>query len=214
MKPSVSRHRSIAVIAPLAFIGLLASARADDKMPAAAQLGVGQMVPAVSVHAPDGTVVNLSETVKTKPAVLIFYRGGWCPYCNTHLGALNEIEADLTAAGYQLLAISPDQPAKLHDAPKRKEKPAYTLLSDQDAAAIDAFGISFVVPDELVAKYKSSYKIDLEADSGRTHHKLPHPAVYIVDSKGKIRFAHVDPDYKKRLDPAKILAAAKAAMDS
>jgi peroxiredoxin len=183
-----------------------------DAMATPRWLDVGATVPAVTVLTTDGTAVDLREATIRQPTVLIFYRGGWCPYCNAHLGELATVVADLQAAGFQLLAISPDRPEKLYDAPQRKEQPTYTLLSDQDAKAMDAFGLSFVVPDELVAKYKSSYQIDLEADSGRAHHKLPHPAVYVV-TDGVIRFAHVNEDYRKRLDPGKILAAARAAAE-
>ncbi|MND03159.1 hypothetical protein D3C83_228470 [compost metagenome] len=66
------------------------------------------------------------------------------------------------------------------------------------------------MPDELVAKYQGSYGIDLEGDSGETHHLLPHPSVFIIDAAGIIRFAHVNPDYKVRMTPAEIMAAIKA----
>jgi len=52
--------------------------------------------------------------------------------------------------------------------------------------------------------------VDLEAASGNTGHLLPYPSVFIVDKAGIIRFAYVNPDYKVRLDPAKILEAAHA----
>lgn len=192
-------------------LAILAGARVLAGVDAPAQgLAVGATVPAVVLSTETGEPFDLRAAVREQPTVLIFYRGGWCPFCNVHLGALNEIVADLRAAGYQLLAISPDQPARLYDAPKREERPDYVLLSDQDAKAMDAFGISFVVPDELVAKYRESYGIDIERDSGRKHHKLPHPAVFLVDRSGVIRFAHIDPDYKKRLEPAKIMAAVRA----
>jgi peroxiredoxin len=168
------------------------------------QAAVGDRVPDVTLRTAESTDLKLRDAVKSKPAVLIFYRGGWCPFCTRHLMALAEVEKDLTAAGYQILAISPDQPAKLAETPDR-DKLSYTLLSDSDVAAAKAFGITFKVPDELVTKYKTEYQIDLEGASGKTHHLLPHPAVFIVDQAGIIRFAHVNPDYKVRLDPAEIL---------
>ncbi len=204
-------QNSLVVMAMLALWAGPSPARADDLMDPPAWLKAGDAVPAVTLHNAAGEAVELRAEVMKQPTVLIFYRGGWCPFCNAHLGALNAIVPDLRAAGYQLIAISPDRPAKLYDAPKRKTKPEYSLLSDQDAQAIDAFKISYVVPEDMVAKYKNQYGIDLEADSGRKHHKLPHPAVYIVDTKGVIRFAHVNPNYKVRMDPKKILEAAKQA---
>lgn len=192
------------------FIALLSlslvgtSLAAEDKP--FAHLKVGDPIPDVVLRDADGGEFKLRDHIAKKPAVLIFYRGGWCPFCTKHLMALAEIQNELVAGGYQLLAISPDQPAKLKETPNR-DKLGYTLLSDSDMVAAKAFHISFQVPDELVAKYKNEYRIDLEAASGKTHHLLPHPAVFVVGKDGVIRFAHVNPDYKTRLDPAAILKA-------
>ena len=169
-------------------------------------LKVGDAVPDVKLRTEDDEPVSLRTLVSAKPTVLMFYRGGWCPFCNRHLQSLAGIEDNLNKAGAQLLAISMDQPAKLKATPDR-EKLHYRLLSDSDAVAAKAFGIAFKVDDALVKKYKESYKIDLEAASGNDHHILPHPAVFIVDTSGKIRFAHVNPDYKARLEPKKLLEA-------
>lgn len=177
--------------------------------PAAAHAKVGDTVPDVKLGTEDDGAVSLREVVKEKPAVVIFYRGGWCPYCTRHLGALAEIEGRVLAAGYQILAISPDQPAKLRTTPDR-EKLGYRLLSDRKAEAAQALSIAFEVPAELVAKYKNEYKIDLEAASGETHHLLPHPAVFVVDRGGVIRYAHVNTNYRVRLAPEEILAVVEA----
>lgn len=177
---------------------------------AAEQLSVGDKIPQATVYTAGGDAVKLRDAVSEKPAVIVFYRGGWCPYCVKHLAALGEVKDQIMAAGYQVFAISADQPSKLSTAPSG-EKLGYTLLSDSSMEAAKAFGITFRVPDELVSKYKNEYKIDLEAASGETHHVLPHPAVFIVDTKGSVRFAHVNPDYKSRLSPADILGAIGAA---
>ena len=196
--------KTLILAAASAFLSAVAGAAE-----APAQAKVGDSIPAVTLKSVDGEDVKLQELVKSQPAVLIFYRGGWCPYCAKHLMALAEIEDELKAAGFQIIAISADQSAKISETPNR-EKLNYTLLSDSTMAGAKAFGITFHVPDEVVAKYKADYKIDLEAASGETHHTLPHPAVFIVDQQGIIRFAHVNPDYKTRLQPEKILAAARS----
>ena len=164
----------------------------------------GDSIPDVTLRTQADQEVSLRKLVARKPTVLVFYRGGWCPFCTRHLGDLAGIEQDLEKAGAQLLAISMDQPAKLRETPNRDQL-GYRLLSDSDALAAKAFGIAFQVEDALVKKYKESYQIDLEAASGQTHHILPHPAVFVADTKGTIRFAHVNSDYKVRLEPAKIL---------
>lgn len=186
---------------------LALTARAADATPLAA----GATVPAVNLHTDAGAAVGLRDALGGKPTVLIFYRGGWCPFCTRHLAALGEAQPALTAAGYQLLAISPDRPEKLRAKPSHEHLP-FTLYSDSKMHAAQAFGITFKVEDALVAKYKESYGIDLEGDSGETHHLLPHPAVFIVDAGGTIRYAHVNPDYKVRMSPEEIIAAAHQAL--
>lgn len=171
-------------------------------------LKVGDRIPDVSLRTEEDKRIRLRETVAQKPTVLIFYRGGWCPFCTRHLQELGKIEKDLEATGVQLLAISMDQPSRLRETPNR-DKLGYQLLSDSDAGAIKAFGIAFRVEDSIFQKYKDSYHIDLEAISGEKHHLLPHPSVFVVDPSGAIRFAHVSQDYQVRLEPGKVLEAAR-----
>jgi peroxiredoxin len=171
-------------------------------------LKVGDAIPDVTLRTEEDKEVSLRKLVSEKPTVLIFYRGGWCPFCTRHLKDLVGIESDLEKQGAQLVAISMDTPAKLKATPDH-DKLGYRLLSDSDAHAAKAFGIAFTVEDDLVKKYKDSYKIDLEAAAGNKNHILPHPAVFVADTSGKLRFAHFNPDYKVRLEPAKILEAAR-----
>jgi peroxiredoxin len=117
-----------------------------------------------------------------------------------HLAALAKVEDQIVAPGFQLLASSADQPSKLAETP-HCEKFGYTLLSDNSREAAKAFDITFEVRAETVKKSMNDYKIDLKAASGRTHHLLPHPSVFIVDTTGTIRFTHVKPDYKNGSRP-------------
>ncbi len=180
--------------------------RAEDVTP----LKAGASAPALSLRKPDGSAASLGELYAEKPSVLIFYRGGWCPYCNTHLGQIAKAEPELARMGYQVLAISPDRPEELRKSAE-KEKLSYTLLSDSEAELAKAFGVAFRVDDETVEKYQG-FGIDLDRASGQSHHLLPVPAVYVVDKKGVIRFAHWNPDYKKRLTSEELLDAARGAL--
>jgi peroxiredoxin len=171
-------------------------------------LDVGDSIPDVKLRTEENEPVSLRKMVSEKPTVLIFYRGGWCPFCNRHLQSLVGIEEDLNKAGAQLLAINMDQPEKIKATPDR-DRIHYRLLSDSDALAMKAFGIAFKVDDATLEKYKN-YGVSLEAASGKDHHILPHPAVFVVNTNGVIRFAHVNTDYKVRLEAAKILEAARA----
>ena len=89
---------------------------------------------------------------------------------------------------------------------KDEYKFSFTVLSDPKAKSLQAFNIVNKLDDKLVKKYKASYKIDVEADSGETHHMVAHPAVFIIKN-GKIAFADVQTDYKVRTDNQDILKA-------
>ena len=91
-----------------------------------------------------------------------------------------------------------------------KHSLTYDLISDASTEGAQAFGIAFQVPEDLVKRYKSGFGIDLEDASGKTHHILPVPAVYIIDKEGIVQFSYVNPNYRVRLQPSILLAAAKA----
>lgn len=172
-------------------------------------LAVISLVPSVTLAAvpQDPAQVVPLAVGTTIPTVLIFYRGGWCPYCNTHLGELRKAEAPLVDLGYDLLFLSADRPELLYSSLKEPGL-NYTILSDARMAAARAYGVAFRVDDATAARYKG-FGIDLEAASGETHHELPVPAVFIVDRSGVIRFVYANADYKIRLAPEVLLAEAR-----
>jgi len=77
--------------------------------------------------------------------------------------------------------------------------------------AAQSFGIAFRLDDATVKQFKA-YGIDVEEASGYDHHLLPVPAVFVIDPEGVIDFQYVNPDYRARLDPQVLLAAAQAAL--
>ena len=69
---------------------------------------IGETLPNANFQNVEGEYVQLKALLEEKPTVLVFYRGGWCPYCNVQLSGLVEIEEDVLELGYQIVAISPD----------------------------------------------------------------------------------------------------------
>lgn len=188
--------------------GAMAAGTLADSAEAICPILLGSAMPDVPLQSVDGKATTLGQQVAGKPAILVFYRGGWCPYCNLQLSDLRLITAEAKALGYQIIAISPDQPEELGKT-MTKDKLDYSLLSDSKADALRAFGIGFRVDDATIEKYKG-YGIDLEKSSGESHHALPVPSVFIVDAAGLLQFSYVHPDYKVRVPGTVILAAAKA----
>ncbi|MEQ9824271.1 MAG: peroxiredoxin-like family protein [Puniceicoccaceae bacterium] len=169
----------------------------------------GLSVPdSVTVFDTDGTAVDLSEQLRTKPTVLVFYRGGWCPYCNQHLSDLAGIETELQSLGYQIIALSPDSAESLQ-AHLNKSDVGYTLLSDHERNASDAFGLTFKV-DASTHEMLLGYGIDIEKAAGNSSRELPVPGVFLI-REGRIHLAYVNPDYTIRLSGEVLLAAARVA---
>jgi len=171
----------------------------------------GMQAAAFDVLDVQGRPVHFDPEHLEKPLVLTFFRGGWCPYCNLHLAELRKAEEELKGMGFDIWFISIDQPEMLYETLQQPDI-GYTVLSDAKLNATRAYGLAFRVPDELVEKYLG-YGIDLEAASGETHHVLPAPATFIIASDGTIRFQYTNPDYKVRLHPDVLLAAARTYTD-
>lgn len=167
----------------------------------------GSMAPNVTVKTADGSPVSLRALLMQKPTVVIFYRGGWCPYCSRQLAELKSIEQDLVNEGYQVLAISPESPEKLQTQ-KLETEFAVTLISDESLGAIRGFGVGFYVPNDTRKLYKDRMNVELTADTTQTA-VLPAPAIFILDESGKIQFNYVNPDYAVRPSAELVLSAAK-----
>jgi len=171
-------------------------------------LMVGMKAPDFTVRDVENQVFEFKADAQAKPVVLTFFRGGWCPYCNLHLSEMRLAEKQLEDMGFNIWFISIDKSELLLES---LDDPniGYTIYSDSSLEATRAFGLAFRVDDELNKRYLS-YDIDLEAASGENHHVLPAPATYIIGTDGTINFAYINPDYKVRLHPDVLLAAAKS----
>lgn len=171
----------------------------------------GQQIPDVSVKRPDGSEVNLRELIKDKPAVILFYRGGWCPYCNAQLADFRAVEQRISDLGYQILTISTDSVARLQS---QKFDTDYTaqVLSDHDLNATRGFGIGFFLDQGTAEKYRAALGNVFASLPGDDRIVLPAPAVFIADQSGLIQFQYVNPDYKVRVDPELVYHAAKLAL--
>lgn len=181
------------------------AASAKDTVP----LKAGDTMPDVSVNDVEGMAVKLRSIHADHPVVIVFFRGSWCPICTRHFQELIKVHPETVRLGATMVAISPDTEENTRDHTAELMTP-FPLYSDSDLVATKAFGLAFKVDDSTITKYKG-FGIDLEKASGRDHHALPVPAVYLVDKSGRIVFAHSNPDYTKRLDTDTILTELKKA---
>lgn len=174
-------------------------------LPPGVGLGVGSRMPDVSLSAPDASRVQLASLLKSSGVVVVFYRGGWCPYCNFQVRELT-LEAD---AFYQRamtpVAISVDRIDETEKSQAEYEIP-FPILSDPELVAHEAFRVVQQVTQADIDRLRAK-NMDLELSSGKTHHKIAIPAVFIVDRSGMVRWAHADLNYKVRPTALQLLGA-------
>ena len=80
------------------------------------------------------------------------------------------------------------------------------MLSDRDNVVARRFGLVYRVSDAARQRLLALGR-DLVAHNGSQTWELPITATYVVNPNGFIVFAHVDADYRDRLDPALIVEA-------
>ena len=193
----------------VALIGAESFAAVSNSPATAKALQVGDSAPPFTVHRTDGAPFIFAPDRLVKPQVLIFYRGGWCPYCNTQLADLHEVEPQLRKSGFDVLFLSTDKPELLYSSLKEQNKRLpYTLLSDNELQAAEAFHIAYHV-DAATYAQELQYGVNLEKTTGTTLHELPVPSVFIIDKSGTIRFVYSNPDYTVRLKAPDLWVAAQ-----
>lgn len=174
----------------------------------------GEPAPAFTVYRVDGTPYRFEPGRLDKPVLIITYRGGWCPYCNTQLQDLRKVLPAIRQSGVETLFLSGDRPEILYSSLKQDTQQTvserdYTILSDADLDAAMALGIAFRVPDSTLERYRQR-DWDLSGSSMAKHDALPVPAVFVIDKDGRVAFAYANPDYKVRLPAEEVKAAVDA----
>jgi peroxiredoxin len=138
------------------------------------------------------------------PAVVVFYRGGWCPYCNLALRTYEaELLPELARYGARLVAISPQNPDQSLSM-SEKARLSFTVLSDRGAALAYRLGIAYTPTPELLRAQRA---LGLDLMKVNATVDLPLPAVLIIDSDRTVRFVDPCADYTQRTEVQAILGA-------
>ena len=169
-------------------------------------LGVGDAAPDFALPGVDGEPVRLASLLERGPVVLAFYRGSWCPYCNTQLRDYQEALGEIRAAGASLVAVSPQSPDSSVSMQERNAL-SFPVVSDTGNLVSRDYGLVFAVDAETRERY-DAVGIDLEKVNGAW--ELPVPATYVIDADGTIRYAFVEADYTQRATVGDILDAVRA----
>ena len=166
-------------------------------------LKTGERAPDFELPNHLGEKRQLQKYLDEAPVVLSFYRGGWCPYCNMELAALQKALPDIRRAGATLVAISPETPD--HSLSTREKNDlAFDILFDEGNRVAERYGLVFELAPELRPIY-SRIGIDIPGHNGDDSYRIPMPATYIINQAGEILYDFVDADYTRRSEPAEII---------
>ena len=171
-------------------------------------LQVGESAPDFELPDIDGTPMMLSHALRSGPVVLTFYRGAWCPYCNIQLRAYQAILPVIVRLKARLIAVSPQKP-DYSEKTANDNALGFAVLSDVGNVAARRFGLVYSLPLELRAALRANNKALPDMNGDETW-ELPVPATFVIAPRGAVALAHVDVDYRKRLEPASILKALTA----
>jgi len=167
---------------------------------------VGDTLEPFTLDDATGNPVNLDQLVKNGPAVIVFYRGGWCPYCNLALRTYQqELLPQLDVLNARLVAISPQSPDESLSTMEKIDLD-FTVLSDPGARLADQIGIAFEQADDVLAAQRD-LGLDLTRVNAEGAVRLPRPTVLVVDQDRVVRFVDVQPDYTARTEVADIISA-------
>jgi len=166
----------------------------------------GTLIPDAGLLDVDGSPTTLYAVTGDRTAVLVFYRGAWCPYCNIALSTYQRhLLPQLTGRGAGLVAISPQAPDGSLSM-REKHDLSFTVVSDPGNAIARGLGILTRPSDEARAA-QLQLGLDLTAVNADGTVTLPMPTVVIADAGHAVRWIDVHPDYSTRTEPAQILGA-------
>ncbi|HEX4253387.1 MAG TPA: peroxiredoxin-like family protein [Pseudonocardia sp.] len=165
--------------------------------------------------APDGDLLDahgqptsLAATRGGRAAVVVFYRGGWCPYCNIALRTYEaELLPELREQGIELIAVSPQKPDGSLSTQETDEL-TFAVVSDPGNQLATALGI-LTRPSADAQAAQRTLGLDLTEVNADGTANIPMPTTLVVDADGILRWIDVHPDYTTRTEVEDILAAVR-----
>jgi peroxiredoxin len=175
-------------------------------------LQVGEKAPDFTLPDAHGKPATLSALLAKGPAVVTFYRGGWCPFCDLQLRAYQGALGAIHDLGAELVAISP-QTSDYALSDVEKKQLTFPVLTDQGNRVARQFNLVFALSDAL-RKLQTHFGSVLPKFNGDDSWELPMPGTFVLDRHGVVRFASIDPNWMVRVEPAVILEALRGARAS
>ncbi|QHC57596.1 peroxiredoxin-like family protein [Rathayibacter sp. VKM Ac-2760] len=180
-----------------------------DGGPPAGAVSAGSTLADATVRTVDDEEVPLADVLGDGAAVLVFYRGAWCPFCNITLKHYNETLAPaLAERGVALVAVSPQTPDGSRAAVVNGDL-GFTVVSDPGNGLAGALGI-VTAPSGAAQEAHTALGFAVKDSNADDTPAIPFPTVLVVDAGRVVRFADVHVDYTTRTETDEILRAVDA----
>lgn len=150
---------------------------------------------------------ELKKICQKSNLVLIFVRGGWCPYCYIQLREFQKSLEEFNCNNTNLIAISAEKQNYCMSTIKRHGL-SYPMLSDNGNKVAKKYKL--IYENKINVNLFADLGFDAAIDNGDISYELPVPATFIIDQNQTIRYAHVNPDYKLRPKSGDVLKMIKA----
>ena len=180
----------------------MAAAEAAQAMPQP-----GDIAPEFSLLDQNGVSVSLANRLTLGPVVLLFIRGGWCPFCTLSLRAWQGALPRLHDAGGDLLVVSP-QRVDVCGMVAERDLLAYSMLSDPGGIVSDRYGIMVDLP-EIIRPLYLRLGHDLPRINGTGNWRLPRSSTFVIARDGRIALAHAGETQRHRLEPDAAIEAVR-----
>jgi peroxiredoxin len=169
-------------------------------------INVGDTAPNFTLSNAKGKPISLYNELKKGSVILMWYRGGWCPYCNLTLKYMQDLLPEFKKEGANLIALTPEMPDSSLST-KEKNNLQFEVLSDAGNKVAKAYGVLFKLTPEVAASYQKGF--DLHSYNGDASDELPLAATYIIGKDRVVKYAFLDADYRNRAEPTTVLAKLK-----
>lgn len=159
----------------------------------------GDHVPAFTVLKTDGRQFTEQDLIAKAPALLVLYRGWWCPSSKSQFDDLHRDNESLSRAGLTIFAASVDEPTEAASL-QQLVGDEITILCNVSGSLLDDVGVR----DQRGAPWYDRVLY------GAARQNISMPAALVIDRSGKIIFAYRSTRLDDRVRPADILASLKS----
>jgi len=164
----------IAIAAVLIVAAIMIRKKMSVGPPIPDDLRAGKPLPEFSAIREDGSTVH-SRDLRGKPAVILFVRGNWCPFCSKQVEDLTSHYKEINSLGAELIFVTP-KPLETTRRVAEFFKVEFEFWLDESLEIAKSLGL--VLPAGVPDNYATEYG-----------HDTAWPTALVVDKNGIIRYS-------------------------